>query len=194
MIRLWPAAILSRLGSSTATSSPNDGGGAGKSPPRPRERRKPHATVRDHILGQSRAGSWRMAPQLAVVHDGPTLLHPAPRGETVVALGHSARFKRYGPQFWGLCTRCRPGRSVPGVAAFRHVLTESVDDLSGALQLMVSPLSKICLIEMCRRSQPFNVPSLRELPVHHRDQLSKVVWLLGPFQHPSPGSTPTVSV
>ena len=67
-------------------------------------------------------------------------------------------------------------------------------DSSGALQLMASVFAKICLSGLCRRPQPFNVPSVRELPVHHRDQLSKVVGLLGPFQLPSADAGPTVSV
>jgi hypothetical protein len=47
---------------------------------------------------------------------------------------------------------------------------------------------------VCRCPQPFDMPSLRELPVHHRDQLSKVMGLLGHFQHLSRDPEATVSV
>lgn len=69
-----------------------------------------------------------------------------------------------------------------------------MNEFPGALQLKVGPFTEIGFIEVCRCPQPFNMPSLRELPVHHRDQLSKVMGLVGHFQHLSRDPEATVSV
>lgn len=39
---------------------------------------------------------------------------------------------------------------------------------------MICTFAQIHLVVVSRRPQPFNAPSLREIPVHHRDDLSKV--------------------